>query len=273
MNPYYSFVNDQLVPANNARLTITDMAIQRGYGIFDFFKFIDHRLIFIEDHLERLERSAEAMRLPLPYNREEIITILKELIIKNDMPNGGIRVGVTAGYAPDAYSIAAPNFIITQQALQLPNTLAAPISLMTHQHQRQLPHVKTIDYLMAVWLQPVIQQSGAQEVLYYNSNSVTECPRANFFIVDQHNTIITPAQHILAGVTRKHILAIAGKEFKVEQRDISREEVYAAKEAFISSSTLNIKPVGIVDGEPINNGIAGTVTGHLFHKLLQEINH
>lgn len=273
MSPYYSFVNDQLVPANNARLTISDMTIQRGYGIFDFFKFIDHRLIFIEDHLERLERSAEAMRLPLPYNREEIITILNELIIKNDMPNGGIRVGVTAGYAPDAYSIATPNFIITQQALQLPDTLAVPISLMSYQHQRQLPHVKTIDYLMAVWLQPVIQQSGAQEVLYYNSNSITECPRANFFIVDKDNTLITPAQHILAGVTRKHILAIAGKEFKVEQRDISREEVYAAGEAFISSSTLNIKPVGAVDGQLINNGITGSITAHLFNKLLKQISY
>lgn len=273
MSPYYSFVNDQFVPANNARLNITDMAIQRGYGIFDFFKFIDHRLIFIDDHLDRLERSAAAMRLPLPYDREQLITILKELISKNDTANGGIRVGVTAGYAPDGYSIAAPNFIITQQPLVLSPELAAPISLMTYPHQRQLPHVKTIDYLMAVWLQPVIQQSGAQEVLYYNANGITECPRANFFIVDRHDTIVTPAQHILAGITRKHILELAVKEFKVEQRDITREEIYSAKEAFICSSTINIKPVSVVDGNIINNGIPGNITGHLFNKLLKKISY
>jgi branched-chain amino acid aminotransferase len=273
MSPYYSFVNDQFVPANNARLSITDMAIQRGYGIFDFFKFINHRLIFIDDHLERLEKSAEAMRLILPYDREQIISILHELISRNDAANGGIRVGVTAGYAPDGYSIVAPNFIITQQPLQLSPTLAEPIALMTHIHQRQLPHVKTIDYLMAVWLQPVIRQSGAAEVLYRNPDSITECPRANFFIVNQDNIIVTPAKHILAGVTRKHIIHIAEKEFTVEQRDITPEEVYTAKEAFISSSTINIKPVGKVDGHLVNNGTAGNVTAYLFNKLLKEINY
>ncbi len=267
MSSYYSFVNDQFVPANNARINITDMAVQRGYGIFDFFKFINHQLIFIDDHLERLEKSAEAMRLTLPYSREEIINILKELIAKNDSPNGGIRVGVTAGYAPDGYSIVAPNFIITQQALTIADAIAAPVALMLHHHQRQLPHVKTIDYLMAVWLQPVIKQSGADEVLYHNNNSITECPRANFFIVDHNDTIITPKQNILAGITRKKIIAIAEKEFNIEIRDITPAEVYAAKEAFISSSTLNIKPVKAIDGNIINNGNAGNITTQLFNKL------
>lgn len=267
MSSYYSFVNDQFVPASNARLNITDMALQRGYGIFDFFKFVNHQLIFIHDHLERLEKSAEAMRLTLPYSREEIIGILKELINKNDTLNGGIRVGVTAGYAPDAYSIAAPNFIITQQPLQIADAIPQPISLMTHQHQRQLPHVKTIDYLMAVWLQPAIKAAGANEVLYYNQHSVTECPRANFFIVNHNNTIITPQQNILSGITRKKIIGLAEKEFKIEIRDITREELYTAREAFISSSTLNIKPVNAIDGHIINNGTTGPVTTQLFNKL------
>lgn len=271
MSSYYSFVNDQFVPASNAKLNITDMAIQRGYGIFDFFKFIDHRFIFIDDHLARLEKSAEAMRLTLPYNREEIIAILEELVSKNEVANGGIRIGVTAGYAPNGYSIVAPNFIVTQQPLSLIQTISNPISLYTHQHQRQLAHVKTIDYLMAVWLQPIIKQAGADEVLYYNNNSITECPRANFFIVDHNDNIITPAQHILHGITRKHILQIAAKEFNVIEKDITQEDIYNAKEAFISSSTLNIKPVNIVDGKSIGNNNTGTITTHLFNQLAKEI--
>ena len=80
------------------------------------------------------------------------------------------------------------------------------IELVTWPHQRQLPAVKSIDYVMAIWLQPWMKKNGADDVLYHNNGTVTECPRANFFLVMEDGRLVTPAENILEGVTRKKLL-------------------------------------------------------------------
>jgi branched-chain amino acid aminotransferase len=147
----YTVVNNDFLPVTEASLKITDLALQRGYGIFDFFKILDGEVKFLEDHLDRFYNSAEQMHLPVGITRHELKAMLFELMKKNDLPESGIKITLTGGYSTDGYSIAKPNIIITQQALVLNKGDIAPgIKLITHSHQRQLPQIKTLDYLMAI---------------------------------------------------------------------------------------------------------------------------
>ncbi len=244
------YLNNNFVLEKQAGLHVNDLAIQRGYGLFDYLKTINNSPIFIEDHLERFYFSAAQLRLPVPISKSQLEIIIHELINRNAIADSGIKLTLTGGYSPDGYSIAEPNLIIAQHPLQLLTQQAIDkgIKLITYEHQRQLPQVKTIDYLMAIWLQPLIKEKGADDVLYFFNDVVCECPRANFFIITKEDKLVTPAQNILKGITRKKILENAGSlGLTVEERDIKIEELKTAKSAFICSTTKAILPVMQID--------------------------
>lgn len=270
MSSLYSFVNNQFLPASEAALPISDLCIQRGYGLFDYLKVVQNIPLYLEDHLDRLFYSASEMRLPLPHSRTELKTIIGQLIQHNNLPLSGIRITVTGGLSPDGYSIATPNLMMTQSPLQLPSPEAIEngIKLITWPHQRQLPHVKTTDYIMAVWLQDKVKEQEADDILYFSKDSVSECPRANIFAV-KDGKLITPAQHILKGVIRKQVLRLAQDLLPVEERDLSLEELKAADEVFITSTTKQVLPVQQLDGVVLFQEGPGRITSQLLH-LLQE---
>lgn len=255
------YVNGSFLPASQAALQVSDLAIQRGYGIFDFFKTLDHLPVFLDEHLDRFYHSAEQMRLDPGKDREQLIAVIRELAEQNNIANAGIKITLTGGYSPDGYSITRPNLIITQQPLKMPDKamFQQGLRLMSYPHQRQMPQVKSLDYLMAIWLQPLIKEKGADDVLYQLNGLVSECPRSNFFIVTADDTVVTSTQP-LKGIIRMKTLEIAGKQFKVEERELTLEEAYQAKEAFITSTTKHILPVVQLDGRVIGDGQPGDVT-------------
>jgi branched-chain amino acid aminotransferase len=210
------------------------------------------------------------MRLPVGKTKEELKEILSELSQQNNISNSGIRVTLTGGYSADGYSLAAPNLIITQKKLSISDDIPPAIKLVTYEHQRQLPDVKTIDYLMAIWLKPYITQHNADDVLYHTNGILSECPRSNIFIVTKDERIATPAVNILKGVNRNRILALASKNYAIEERDISIEDVLNAKEVFITSTTKQVLPVVEINGKKIAQGLSGTIT-LLLKKELQQL--
>jgi branched-chain amino acid aminotransferase len=266
------FVNDEFVPSDRASLLVADLAIQRGYGIFDFFKTLDHTPIFLDDHLDRFFHSAANLRLTVGRMREQLKTIIADLQKINSIPDSGIRMTLTGGYSPDGYSLSQPNLIITQTPLQAPITATCfpPIRLVTYPHCRQMPETKTIDYLMAIWLQPYIREHGADDVLYHQDGVISECPRSNFFIVTAGNTLATPARNILKGITRKKILELAHTHIRTEERDITLADLSTAREAFITSTTKHILPVSHIDGHPIGQMTPGPVSQYLNEQLYHQ---
>jgi branched-chain amino acid aminotransferase len=262
----YAIINGDLLPKEEAKILVVDLAIQRGYGVFDYFRTVNYQPLFIEDHLDRLYKSAAALRLPLNPDREELKKLIYRLIEKNNIPQAGIRVTLTGGYSEDGYLPATPNLLLTQSPFTF-NTAGFETGthLVTYEHQRQLAQIKTIDYLQAIYLQPYIKENKATDVLYYFNNEITECPRSNFFIVTHNNEIITPAKNILHGVTRKRILAL--KDFNVKQAAITLEDLNSAKEAFISSTTKQVLPVLSINGKKIGDGRPGALSRSIFEQL------
>ena len=245
----WSFINDRFINEDEASLHIRDLSIQRGYGIFDFLKVQHGRPLFIEDHLDRFYFSADQMHLQLRHDRTELKQVIESMLQKNNAEDCGIRITLTGGYSGDGYQLAEPNLIISQHSVHAPSKelFDKGIKLSTHNFQRQLPTVKTIDYLMAIWMQPALKKNGTDDILYHNNDVIRECPRANIFFVTADDKLITPVANILRGVTRKKILSIATDFMQVEERDITIDELPDMKEAFITSTTKAVLPVQQVD--------------------------
>ncbi|HJV18538.1 MAG TPA: aminotransferase class IV [Sediminibacterium sp.] len=266
MSNLYSIINGKFVAEQDATISISDLSIQRGYGIFDFFRFIHNRPVFLEDHLNRFYHSAKVMHLPVEQDREQLKSMIMELQERNQLPHSGVRITLTGGYSPDGYNIARPNLLITQSAFTYnKDQFNKGIRLITYEHQRQLPQVKTIDYLKAIYLQPYIKEQEADDVLYHNQGEITECPRANFFIVNDREGVLTPGNLILRGITREKLLGTDA--FRVKESLIKTTDLSTAKEAFITSTTKNILPVLEINGKPIGDGKPGPVTTALFNQL------
>lgn len=265
----YAWINEAMIPKTQASVGISDLAIQRGYGIFDYLKTIAHEPVFIDAYLERFFHSAAQLRIPVPADAQTLKTRIQALIEHNQIPDSGIKLTLTGGYSPDAYSIAAPNLIITQQPLTLPTAhqFEKGLRLITYPHQRQMPEAKTIDYLMAIWLQPQIKEQQADDVLYFKDGLVTECPRANFFIITPDDTLVTASQNILKGIMRGKVLEIAGTRIKAEVRPLAWEELEHAKEAFITSTTKQLLPIIQIDEQVIGDGTPGKISRWLYQEL------
>lgn len=266
MNQNYSIINGAFVLKNEASILISDLSIQRGFGIFDYFRTANFKPLFLDDHLSRFYFSASEMFMEVGYSHQELEELIQQLIEKNNIPDSGIRITLTGGYSEDGYTSAKPNLLITQMPFTFkPENFNKGIRLITYQHQRQLPQVKTIDYLMAIRLQSFIKENQADDVLYYNENEICECPRSNFFIVTKNDEIITPSKNVLKGITRKKILGFS--EFNVKENIIKPGDILNIKEAFISSTTKNILPVLTINGEKVGDGTPGMVTREIYEHL------
>jgi branched-subunit amino acid aminotransferase/4-amino-4-deoxychorismate lyase len=186
-------------------MSLNDLLVQRGYGIFDYLRVVDNQPLFVSDHLDRLYQSASLMHMEVPQSKEAILKIVLELVAKNNMPYSGLKLIVSGGDSSDGYSLEQPRLTIIQQPLPVPSNSfnVSPFVLMSHPFQRQLPEVKTTDYLMAIYLQPKLKAFGGQDILYTHEGMVRECPRSNIFMISEQGTIVTPKDQILKGITRK----------------------------------------------------------------------
>ena len=273
MSSIHCFLQDRFIPLTEAGLPVTDLGVQRGYGIFDFLRVTENKPLFIDDHLDRFYHSAREMRLPIAYSQTALKEIIQKLIVQNNLSDSGIRILLSGGTSPDGYQIIQPNLAIVQQPISKPadEIFAKGYKLLTYAHQRQMPHVKTTDYLMAVWLQPWVKENGGDDVLYHQNGYVSECPRSNFFIVTKSGIVVTPGRNILAGITRKQLLGIAEDYgIHIELKDISLEDIWDAKEAFITSSTKRLIPVHTIDDLYLGPFSVDSVTATLYRIFLQK---
>jgi branched-chain amino acid aminotransferase len=266
----YTYLHNEIVPAEKAFLHVRDLAIQRGYGIFDFFKIQDGHPFFLDDYLQRFHNSANIMRLTVPHTPAELKSIIYQLIEKNNIAESGIKMILTGGYSEDGYQPAAPNLIITQHPLTLPGKeqIEKGVKIITHDYVRDLPTAKTINYSMGIWLINKIKEQEAYDVLYHQNNIVSEFPRCNFFIIRKDGTVVTAKDRVLNGITRKNILKLASKRYKTEEGTITLDDIYQAKEAFLTSTTKRIVPIVQINNTIINDGKPGSVSLSLLNDLI-----
>jgi branched-chain amino acid aminotransferase len=256
-NSLFAFVQDRFVPEARASLPLSDLAIQRGYGVFDFFRVQDGRPLFLSDHLTRLDRSAGALGLALPMPLTGVAGLVDELIARNNTWSAGIRITLTGGSSTDGYTPGTPCLLIQQQRYTPPTTELRQqgIALKPVAFSRTLPQVKSIDYLMGVSLQPALAAAGYQDALYHNESFLLECPRSNLFLVLPGGRLLTPGAGVLAGITRQRVLTLARSwGMEVEEDDLPIGRLREAVEVFVTSTSRGALSVCRVGDQPFETG-------------------
>ncbi|MCE7987270.1 MAG: amino acid aminotransferase [Caldilinea sp. CFX5] len=272
--PIY-YVNGTFVPADQATLPVNDLSIVRGYGVFDYTRSYHGKPFKLHEHLLRLQRSAQAIDLALPWSLQELTDIVQATFDRNGFPDAGIRIVVTGGLSADFMTPSGPPSLlvmITPIKSSMAQQQAEGVKVTTVVMERVLPTVKSINYLGAVMAVEAAKRQGAVEAVYRTPDGrLTEGTRANLFAF-RGKQLITPQEEVLAGITRAVVMEIAEDDFEVVQSELFYAALADYDELFITSSTKEILPVIQVDDQVIGDGKLGPKTQKLldlFHTYVE----
>jgi branched-chain amino acid aminotransferase len=268
------YVDGQFVPASEAVIPVDDLAIMRGFGVFDLLRTLNGKPLFLKEHIRRLEASARRIGLELPWSQQELIGVVMETLQRNPQRESNIRIVVTGGSSPDF--ITPQNkprlLVLVTRAPELPKWWYTDgVKIITFFSERTLPGAKSIDYVQATMALKQARDQNAIEAVYVDRNRhVLEGTTSNLFaIID--GSLVTPGEGILSGITRNAVLELASKMVPVELRDIQLNELYRAAEVFITGTNKVLVPVVQVDDSAIGNGRPGRYTQKLMDALNAQI--
>lgn len=260
LNAYY---NGQYYTEGNLQVFPNDLGLYRSYAVFDYMRSYGTTLFRANDYISRFIQSAKDMYIPINETAEEILSICNALNETTSCPDIGIRLLLSGGYTNDGISPEKSNFFVLAERFTplVEEQYTHGVALLTNEYMRYLPHVKTTHYAQAIRFRKQ-QKVNYYDVLYHVNGQVLETSRNNFFIFTG-NTLITPCQHMLHGITRKVVLELAALHYNIEERAVSLEELFAADEVFLTGTTKKVLPVSSIDGKEIGKGKAGVRTLHL----------
>ena len=278
-------LNGQLVPQEQARISVWDHGLLYGDGVFEGIRVYARRIFRLEAHIERLYASAQALALSIPLTRDEMTAAVRETVRRNECEDGYIRLVVTRGAGElgiDPTSCPKPGVIIivTDVRVYAPDLYATGVKVITSatrqvSHESVDPRIKSLNYLKNILAKIDAQHAGAQEAILLNAEGfIAECTADNLFVV-KAGRLLTPSPQdgALEGITRGTILQLAGEaRIAASEARLTRFDVYTADEVFLTGTGAELMPVAEVDGRQIGDGTSRPITRRLteaFHALVR----
>lgn len=264
---YPVWINGTWMPADSASVSIKDIGFLRGYGIFDFFRIMDGNPVFMSDHLDRFLRSAHWMGISSAYSKEELGKVILEIAAQSIDTCLGVKLILTGGDSLNGFEPAESNLYILPAVFSFADP-AKGMRLISKEYVREMAEIKSLNYAFSIRHWPEVKAAGADDLLYFTeADGVSESSRSNLFYV-KNGVIYTPREHILEGITRKHVIELARKDYVVNIQSCSLADFLTADEVFTTGSTKRVLPIYAIDGHVIKDGKIGPITQDLYTKLV-----
>ena len=265
------YVDGKIVPRSEAKVSVYDSGFMLGDGVWEGLRFYNGSWAFLDEHINRLFEAAKAIDLDINLNKVELIAALEKTRVANRITKDAhARVMVTRGiktrpFQHPSLSLQGPTVVIIIEH-SVPK-LSRPIKLATVPNIRGLPmtqdpKLNSHSKLNCILACIAAQKAGADEALMLDVNGfVCTTNSCNFFIVRSGEVWTSTGDYCLNGITRQKVIEICKLEgIPIFEKNFSLVEVYGADEAFLTGTFGAQVPVGLVDGRPIGNGLAGDIT-------------
>lgn len=263
------YVNGSYLPEEQATISIFDRGFIFADGIYEVSAVINGKLVDVEAHMARLERSCAEIRLALPWSRSDIIGVHHELMQRNHLTSGGVYLQVTRGAADRSFTFptaAKPSLVMFTQARAMNREVSRGYKLLSMPDLRwKRRDIKSVGLLAQVLAKQAAAEAGCDEALMIEDGVITEGGSSTAWIVKGKTLISRPlSQAVLAGITRKAMLTyLAESGFAFEERPFTLAEAMAADEVIITAATALVMPATEIDGQPIGGGQPGPVARRL----------
>jgi branched-subunit amino acid aminotransferase/4-amino-4-deoxychorismate lyase len=256
------FLNGHFMPEADAVVPLNDRGLLLGDGLFETIRVAHGRPFRAAQHLERLARGADFLKIKLPFTAKEIQKFAGELIGKNDLSDAMLRVTLTRGVGTRGYSTKGadqPTLALTLQPLP-PHNGDEPLlwSLVTSSFRipasDAVASFKTTSKVLNVLARAEAEAKGADEALLLNANGeVAETAGGNVFWIYRDKICTVPTgRGVLPGITRAVVLEICqALGLETNKRVIKPEMLRNAEGIFVTQSAFGIIPVAAFDGLPV----------------------
>ena len=267
-----AYVNGAYLPHRDAAVSIDDRGYQFGDGVYEVVFIIDGKMVDEAPHLDRLERSLLELNMPMPMSRAALRMHMARIVRLNQVKNGLVYLQITRGVAKRDHKWTKPlkpALVMTAKDIgkAVARDVAAVPVITTPDERWERRDIKTIQLLPNCLAKQKAYQAGAYEaVMIDKDGSITEGSSSNVWIVTKQGEIVTrPATHkILNGITRRTVAAVAeALQLKLVERPFTLIELCEASEAFLTSASSHVTPIGSCDGALIGDGQAGEVAKRL----------
>ncbi len=272
------YVNGEYLDEADAKISVFDRGFLFADAVYEVSSVLAGKLIDNKGHLQRLARSLGELNMSAPASNEEITSIQKSLIEKNNLDQGLVYLQVTRGAADRDFAypknVKSSLVMFTQEKKLLQSTMGQQgISVITTPDIRwQRRDIKTVALLASCMAKMEAKKAGADDAWFVENGFITEGSSSNAYIITQDGKMVTRhlGTEILAGITRKAALKLANTEnISIEERPFSIDEALDAAEAFITSATTFVTPVIAIDGKQIGDGKPGPITRKLREIYIQ----
>ena len=279
------YVNGELVPRNEAKISVFDSGYLVGDGVWEALRLHDGVLVFLDEHLDRLWQGAATIGMNVGMTREKLTEKIWQTLRANDMHKDvHVRFMLTRGIKKTPsqdprLTISGPNLvIIAEHKLASPETRSRGVTLFTSTIRRGSPdyldprlncHSKLHEVMALV--QAI--EAGADEALMLDIHGfVATCNATNFFMVKNGEVWTSTGQYCMNGITRGKIIKVCGENgIPCYQKNFSLFDVYGADEAFVTGTFGGLTPVTKVDGRAIGTGQSGPMVERLTEFYRDEI--
>jgi len=265
--PEIAFVNDVFMPLSEARVSVEDRGFQFGDGIYELLRVYAGVPFHLTEHLGRLEQSARAIGIPVPYSRDRWAAVISEAVLRSGFQEAKVYIQVTRGVAPRDHVPAGaltPTVVITVRAMAPPaaELYARGADVVTVSDSRWARcNIKSIGLLANVLAKQQARDAGAVEALFVRDGYVLEGATSNLIII-KSRCLVTPPEGplLLSGVTRKVVLGLAQEAgVAVKEQPVAEDELYGADEIVLTGTTIEVLPIARVNGRPVGSGAPGPV--------------
>ena len=263
--------NGRFTTTDERVLGVEDRGLQFGDAVYEVFKFIGKRPVFMVEHFRRLERGLREVEIRCPWTEREFIAAMGELVGRTSFDSGIVYVQVTRGEAERAHfwpDDIEPTSVAYTRRFRFPDAAKKDRGMRvitTVDRRWHFCQVKSVNLLGNAMAKKQAQRAGADEAILMADGFVREGASSNFFAVRNGGIVTHPLdEHILPGVVRDRVIGLALRsKIRVDERPLREAELFDLDEAFLTSTTQGVMPVTEIDGRVIRNGRRGEITGRL----------
>lgn len=281
MGQTFIYLDGEFVHSEDAKISVYDHGLLYGDGIFEGIRAYEGVVFQLQEHIDRLYRSARILRLEIPLERPQMLELVLEVLRRNQLRDAYIRLVVTRGVGDlrlDPRTCTRPSIVIIAEPLaplhgedaQSQGIRAVIVPTRRNAVDACSPEIKSLNYLNSIIARLEATVAGVDEAIILDARGmVCESPICNVFIV-LGSQLATPAvtSGILHGVTRAQIMAL-GRHLglQVEERDITPYELLNADEVLLTGTLAEVVPVVEVNGIAIGDGTVGPCVSSLIRKF------
>ena len=271
------YLNGEFMPLAEARVPVLDRGFIFGDGVYEVIPVYSQRPFRLPEHLARLQRSLDSIRLANPLTDAEWTRLVGDLVARNNGDDQSVYLQVTRGVAKRDHAFPQD---VTPTIFGMSSPLSTPpreivengVPAITAVDYRWLKcDVKSTSLLGNCLLRQLAADAGATEVVMFRDGFLTEGSSSNVFAVKNGTLLATPKTNlVLPGITYDVVLEIArANGIPHEMRQITEAEVRGADEIWVTSSTKEVLAVTTLDGKPVGSGKPGAVFRRV-HQLYQD---